>query len=68
MEIKNKTLIVTKKEYDLVKKWNFMASPYNAGLYLYHELKRNGYDIKWDSIFFKDVYVAFRKKNVEIVD
>ena len=38
MELKDGKLLVNKQEYKLVKKWNMMASPYVAGLYLYHEL------------------------------
>jgi len=69
MKLEDGKLFVTQKEYDLVKKWNWMPSPYNAGLYLYHNLKREGIlDREWDVIFFRDVYLAFRKKNVEIVE
>ena len=68
MELKDGKLIVTAKEYNLVKRWNAMASPYVAGMYLYNELKRNGIVMEWNAIFFKDVYVAFRKKQVEVVE
>jgi len=64
----DKKLIVTQKEYTLVKKWNVAESPYIAGLYLFHELKRNGIIMEWDPIYFRDIYLAFRKKNVEIVE
>ena len=66
MKLENGKLIVTELEYKLVKKWNAMASPYMAGLYLYHNLKREGIVMEWDCIFFRDVYIAFRKKNVEV--
>lgn len=68
MKLVDGKLVVNQKEYNLVKKWNWIPSPYNAGLYLFHNLKREGIVMTWDPIYFKDVYLAFRKKNVEIED
>ena len=68
MKLEDGTLIVTQLEYNLIKKWNAMASPYVAGMYLYHELKRNGIVMEWNAIYFKGVFVAFRKKNIKIVE
>ena len=68
MELKDGKLICTEAEYKLVKKWNAMASPYIAGLYLYSELRRNNKELVWDQYYYKDIYLAYRKKNVEIVE
>ena len=67
MKLEDGILICTQEEYNLVKKWNWMPSPYNAGLYLYHNLKREGIVMEWDCIYFRDIYLAFRKKNVKII-
>ena len=64
--LKDGTLYCNQKEYDLIKKWNWIPSPYNAGLYLYSALKREGIIFEWSYIFFRDIYIAFRKKNVVI--
>jgi len=66
MRLEDGTLYVNKKEYDLVRRWNWIASPYNAGLYLYHHLKREGIIMEWNAIFFRDIYMAFRRKKVII--
>lgn len=68
MKIEDEFLICTQKEYDLVKKYNWMASPWNAGLFLYHALKREGIVMEWSAAFFKDVYLAFRRKKVKIIE
>ena len=68
MELKDGKLICTQEEYKLVKRWNTMASPYIAGLYLYNELKRNNKELVWNQYYYKDIYLAYRKKNVEIID
>ena len=68
MELKDGKLLVNEQEYKLVKKWNMMASPYVAGLYLYHDLKNKGIIMKWDQYYFRDIILAYRKKNVEIIE
>jgi hypothetical protein len=45
-----------------------MDSPYVAGLYLYNELKKTNKELVWNQYYYKDIYLAFRKKNVEIIN
>ena len=66
MKLENKTLVCTQKEFDLIKRYNWIPSPYNAGLYLYHALKREDITMEWNVIFFRDIYMAFRKKDYRI--
>jgi len=68
MKLEDGILICTQKEFDLVKRWNMMASPYIAGLYLYHALKREGIVMEWNQFYFRDIYIAYRKKNYKIVE
>lgn len=68
MKLENGKLICTQEEYNLVKKYNWAASPWMAGLYLYHGLKNNGIVMEWNAAYFKDIYLAFRRKNVEVID
>jgi hypothetical protein len=70
MKLENGILYVTQQEYEWVRKCSIlMASPYMAGYYLYHRLKNNNLlTLEWDQFVYRDVILAFRKKNVEIVD
>lgn len=70
MKLENGILYCTQQEYDWVRKCSIlMASPYMAGYYLYHRLKHdNIITIEWDQFVYRDIILAFRKKNYEIVD
>ena len=70
MKLEDGKLTVTSAEYEWVRKCSIlMASPYVAGFYLYHRLKHNNIiTIEWDQFVYRDIILAFRKKNVEIVD
>ena len=67
MKLEDGILICTQEEYSLVKKYNYAPSPWMAGLYLYHGLKRTSAEVEWNAAYFKDIYLAFRKKNVKII-
>ena len=68
MKLEDGILICTREEYNLVKKYNCAASPWMAGLCLYHGLKNKGIATEWNAAYFKDVYLAFRRKNVKIIE
>ena len=68
MKLEDGILICTQEELKLVKKYNVAASPWVAGLYLYHGLKNKGIVMEWNASFFKDIYLAYRKKNYKIVE